>query len=154
MSNLIILDSLIVDNLKSWIPRGSVFFPPHLFRAALVAYGSSQARGQIRAVAYATATTPDPSHIHDICHSLWQHWILTSLSEVRDQICILMDTEFLSCWVTTGAPLGVLWYFFWLSFIVNFYDQWLLIIFSLLYSLEVLGLESKDFNSSRRRTRW
>ena len=45
------------------------------FRAAPVAYGSSQARGQIRAVAaaYATATAmPDPGCVCDLHHSSWQ----------------------------------------------------------------------------------
>ena len=42
--------------------------------------------------AYATATaTQDPSHICDLHHSSWQCWILNSLSEARDQTCILMD---------------------------------------------------------------
>ena len=40
---------------------------------------------------YATATaTPDPSHVCDLCHSLWQGWIL--MSEVKDQSLILIDT--------------------------------------------------------------
>ena len=52
------------------------------------AYGSSQAKGHIRAAAalvYATATaTQYPSYICYLCHSLWQRWILNSLSEARD----------------------------------------------------------------------
>ena len=50
-------------------------------------YGSSQARGRIRAVAmaYTTATTmPDPSCICDLYHSSWQHQILNPLIEARD----------------------------------------------------------------------
>ena len=40
----------------------------------------------------ATATaTPDPSCICDLCHSSWQHQIFNSLSEPRDETCILMD---------------------------------------------------------------
>ena len=40
--------------------------------------------------AYATATAiQDPSHICNLCHSLWQHWILNPLREARDQTCIL-----------------------------------------------------------------
>ena len=36
-------------------------------------------------LAYATATaTPDPSHVCDLHHSSWQHWILDLLSEARD----------------------------------------------------------------------
>ena len=36
---------------------------------------------------------PDPSPICDLCHSLWQRWILNPLSEARDGTCILMDTN-------------------------------------------------------------
>ena len=36
--------------------------------------------------AYTTAmATPDQSRIHDPHYSLWQHWILNPLSEVRDR---------------------------------------------------------------------
>ena len=62
-----------------------VFCP---FRAAPVAYGSSQARGRIGAVApaYTTATaTPDPSCVCNLHHSSQQRQILNPLSEGRDQ---------------------------------------------------------------------
>ena len=52
--------------------------------AAPLAYGSSWARGQIRATAEANATataTPDLSRICDLCCSLCQCWILDPLSE-------------------------------------------------------------------------
>ena len=55
--------------------------------AASVEYGSSWARGGIgaAAVAYATAmVTLDPSHICDLCYSLWQQWILNPLNVARD----------------------------------------------------------------------
>ena len=55
--------------------------------AAPVAYGSSQARGQIgpTAVAYTAATpTPDPSHICDLNHSLRQYQTLKPTSKARD----------------------------------------------------------------------
>ena len=43
---------------------------------------------------YAVATaTPDLSHIYDLCHSLWQHWILNPLSEAGDRTLILMATS-------------------------------------------------------------
>ena len=51
----------------------SFFF--FFFRATPAAYGRSQARGRIGAVAasYATATArPDPSLICDLCRSSWQ----------------------------------------------------------------------------------
>jgi len=65
-----------------------------LFRAALMAYGGSQARGRIRATA---------ASLH---HSSRQHQILNPLSEVRDQSCILMDASQI-CFLctTTGTPL-------------------------------------------------
>ena len=45
-------------------------------------------------LAYPTATTmPDPSHICELHHSLWQSQIINPLSEARDQNCILMDTS-------------------------------------------------------------
>ena len=64
--------------------------------AAPVAYGSSQARGRIRAAAgaYTTATaTPDPRYICDLRYSLQQCWILNPLSEARDQTQVLMDAS-------------------------------------------------------------
>ena len=72
----------------------SFFF--FFFRAALAAYGSSQARGQIGAAgaAYVTAIAmPDLSHICDLHCSLRQCWILNPLREARDQTRILMDTS-------------------------------------------------------------
>ena len=63
-----------------------------------VAYGSSQARGQIGAAAAAhitaTATAmPDLSCICNLHHSSWQHRVLNPLSEARDQTHVLMDTS-------------------------------------------------------------
>ena len=54
------------------------------FRTTPKTYGSSWARGQIRAAAeaYATAVS-DLSHICDLHHSLQQHWIPNLLSEAR-----------------------------------------------------------------------
>ena len=60
-----------------------------------MAQGGSQAGGQIRAAAkaYATATaTPDLSLICDLHRSLQQRWILSPLSEAREQTRILVDT--------------------------------------------------------------
>ena len=53
-----------------------------------MAYGGSEARGQIGAAAraYVTATEmPDLSHIFNPHHGSWQHWILNPLSEAGDQ---------------------------------------------------------------------
>ena len=66
-----------------------------LFRAIPGAYGSSQARdrtgGQL--LAYTTAIAmQDPSHICDLCCSLWQCPILNPLSKARDLTHIPIDT--------------------------------------------------------------
>ena len=55
-----------------------------------MAYGGSRTKGTIGAVALGLPT-PDPSHICDLHHRSWQHWILNPLSEARDWTCILMD---------------------------------------------------------------
>ena len=45
---------------------------------------------------YTTATAkPDPSHVCDLHYSSQQCRILSPMSEVRDQICILMDTSWI-----------------------------------------------------------
>ena len=60
-----------------------------LFRATPMAYGSSQARGRMEAVAailYTTATARlDPSRLWYLHHSSQQSWILNPLSEAKDQ---------------------------------------------------------------------
>ena len=59
-----------------------------LFRATPAAYGGSQARGLIGAVAaaYTTATaTPDLSHVCGLYHSSQQCWISSPLSKARDR---------------------------------------------------------------------
>ena len=47
---------------------------------------------QLQAYTAATATR-DPSHVCDLHHSSWQRWILEPLSEARDGMHILMDTN-------------------------------------------------------------
>ena len=66
-----------------------------LFRTlSPVAYGSSQARDQIRATAaglgQSHSDTRSKPHLH---RSLHQCWIPNPLSKARDQTCILMDTS-------------------------------------------------------------
>ena len=49
---------------------------------------------ELQLLAYAIATAmPDLSRVCDLHHSSRQHQILNPLSEVRDQICILMDPK-------------------------------------------------------------
>ena len=51
-------------------------------------------KSELQLPTYATATaTPDLSHICELCHSLWQCWILNPLNKARDQTHILMDTS-------------------------------------------------------------
>ena len=65
----------------------SIFFLS-LFMATPTAFRSSWARSWICAAAAnldATATAmPDPSHIYNLHHSSWQHWILNPMSMARD----------------------------------------------------------------------
>ena len=64
------------------------------FRATPMAYGSSQARVPVGAVAatlcIATATT-DLNLVCDLHHSSWQCQILNPLSKAREQTHVLMD---------------------------------------------------------------
>ena len=80
-----------------------------LLRAASMAYGSSQARWWIGAVAtglHITATAmPDLSHTFDLYYSSWQCWILNPLSEARDGTLIFIDPSWVCYqWATTGTP--------------------------------------------------
>ena len=64
--------------------------------ATPAAYGGSQAKGQIGAVAaglcHSTAM-PDPSRVCDLHQSSWQRQILNPLREARDLTRILMDAS-------------------------------------------------------------
>ena len=79
-----------------------------LFGATPAAYGSSQARSWIGAVATATAT-PDLSCICNLHHGSWQRQILNPLSEARDRTHVLMDLAgFLNPWAMKGTPCFIL----------------------------------------------
>ena len=70
------------------------FFSFFFFLAVPTTCGSSQARGQIGAVAaslHHSQSYARSSHVLDINYSSWQHWILNPLSEARDRTLILMD---------------------------------------------------------------
>ena len=83
------------------------FFFFFLFRAAHAAYGGSQARGWIGAVATGSYTaTPDPSRIYELHHSWWQRPILNAQSKARDRNLILMVTSQIRFyWAMIGTPI-------------------------------------------------
>ena len=67
-----------------------------LFRAALqhIEVPKLGVKSKLQLPAYTTATaTPDPSHVCNLHHSLWQCQILNQLSEARDRTRILMDAS-------------------------------------------------------------
>ena len=87
---------LLKDNWFNYTLHLFISVLSYFFRASPVAYGDSKVRGWIRAAAaaYTTATAmQDPSHVCSLHHSLWQHWILNTLSEVRDWTWGLIDTS-------------------------------------------------------------
>ena len=68
-----------------------------LFRATPAAYGGSQAKGQIRAIAaglhYNHCNARPELTSGDLHHSSRQLRILNPLSEAGDQTCVLMDAS-------------------------------------------------------------
>ena len=77
------------------------------FRAAPMAYESSQARGRIRASAAGLCHSHkwDLNCSCDLHHSSQQCQILSPLSEERDHAHVLLDTTWVSyCWAMMGAP--------------------------------------------------
>ena len=97
-SDLSSLCSLHVTLFPKYFPMSQVhrlFFFFGLFRAIPTAYGGSQARGQIEAVAAGlrhSHSNVDLSLVCDLRHSSWQLWIFNPLSKARDQTCILIET--------------------------------------------------------------
>ena len=80
-----------------------------IFRAALEAYRSSQARGQIGAAAtglhHSHSNVGSKLHLPPYHHSPQQHGTLNPLSEARDWICMLVDTSRVCyCWAMMGTP--------------------------------------------------
>ena len=61
---------------------------------------------ELQLLAYTKITAmPDPSSVCHRHHSSGQCWILNSLSEARDQTCVLLDTSQIHfCWATTRTP--------------------------------------------------
>ena len=74
----------------------SFFWGGCLFEATPTAYGSFQARSEIRTAAASLHHSHSNEGSELICnlyHSSQQGWIFNSLSEARDRTCILMDTS-------------------------------------------------------------
>ena len=73
-----------VSNLSNHRNAEKVFCIFVFFGAPPMAYGGSQAGGQIAASLHTATATPDPSLVCDLHHSSWKHRILSSLSKARD----------------------------------------------------------------------
>ena len=53
-----------------------------------------EVESELHLPAYTTAiATTDLSLICNLCHNLWQHWILNPVSKARDQTRIPVDTS-------------------------------------------------------------
>ena len=88
-----------------------------LFRAALTAYGSSQASGWIRAVAaglhHSYSNARSQSHLWPIPElKATLDRTLNPLNEARDWTCILMDIRFVSTEPQQELPICVFWMLF------------------------------------------
>ena len=124
------------------------FLGPHLVHTEIPRLGVEL---ELQLPAYTTATaTWNLSHIYNLHHSSWQHWILTPLSEARDRTCILMDASWVCfCWATAGTPLWpifnwLVWFscYWFLRVLYIFWKQFLYQIYALQISAPHLGLFS------------
>ena len=89
----------------------SLFFFCLNFRATPGAYGGTQARGGIRAVAAAlhrrhgNTRSELQSCIWELHRRSWQRQIFNPLSKARDQTCVLVDTSWVRFhWAAMGTP--------------------------------------------------
>ena len=91
---------------EPWQELSILFYFIFIFRAALVTYGISQARGQIRAAAasllHSHSNAGLESHLWPTVQLSQQHWIFNPLSKARDQTHIL--SGFLTHLATMGTP--------------------------------------------------
>ena len=99
------------------------FFCP--FRAAPPAYGGSQARSLIGAVAASLHQSHSNTRSEPVCkvhHSSWQRQIVNPLSEARYRTCTLMVPSRIrfQCATTTGTPQMNFHTSFWTSFVAVF----------------------------------
>ena len=101
-----------VTQLYIYLHSYNFFFCCCLFRAALAAYGDSQARGLIRAT-YITATaTRNQSRVCDLHHSSLQCQILNPLSETRNRTLNLMvPSQICFHCAATGTPVFFFFFF-------------------------------------------
>ena len=104
-----------------WLVLGFFFFfYLFLFRAAPAAYGSFQARGQIKAVVaslcHSHSYTRSEPHLWLTMQLTQQRWILNPLSRAGSRTWVLMDTSRVcDCWAMTGIPLMLCFYCGYLS---------------------------------------
>ena len=74
---------------------------------------------QLLASTRATATQ-DLDHIFDLCHRLWQHWILNPPSKAMDRNCFLMDTSWIRFHYATVGTLGTSYFNFYFPLFSTF----------------------------------
>ena len=90
---LIVIVSFELETVSFWFSVVFFFFS---FMAPPTAYGHSQSRDRIKAVAASLHHSHSNTRSEltpDLHHSLKEHWIPNSLSETRDRTCILTDTS-------------------------------------------------------------
>ena len=94
-----LISVIIFSLILSYLERNkclSFFFFFLFLKATPVAYGGSQAMGQIRAVAtslHHSHSNDRFDHVYDLHYSSWQHQIFNPLRKPRVQTCVLMDTS-------------------------------------------------------------
>ena len=102
------LDPRMKQKEESGFGRGFFLSVFCIFRAAPSAYGGSQPKGLIRAIAaglHHSQATQNPSHACDLHHSSPQCRILNTLSKARDRTCNLMvPSQICFHCATTGNP--------------------------------------------------
>jgi len=105
--NFLLSSKVTQSHIHTYIHSSFPFFSFLLFRAVPAAYGSSQARGPIRASAaglhHSHSNMGSELHLH---HSSWQRQILNPLREARDLTCNLMVPSWIHfCFAQTGTPI-------------------------------------------------
>ena len=85
------------------------FLGPHLRHMEVSRLGVEL---ELQLLAYTTSTaTWDLSHVCELHHSSWQHWIRNPLSEARDQTQVFTDTSQVHYHsAMTGTPISHILY--------------------------------------------